>query len=103
MAVSHKMAALAGQHFYRGMSLSGVCGIDSGFVWGRCSSVPTAVTFLLPDADIVLSLVPHVSLVRQHIGPQALVLCCHKTWQVITGFDLAIAAELVAMIKTFAL
>lgn len=67
---------------------SGVCGIDDAFVRGRPSSVPAAITTLLPDAGIVFGLVARVAEIGEHVGPEALVLGCHKARQVVTGFDL---------------
>lgn len=87
----------------RGRAGSGVRGVDYGFVWWSPSSGPTAVTFLLLDADVVLRLVAGGAEVGEHIRPQTLALRCDEAWEVIARLDLAVTSLKVAVVESFAL
>lgn len=67
---------------------SGVCGVDDAFVRGGPSSVPAAVTALLPDAGVVFGLVARVAEIREHVGPETLILGAREARQVVAGLDL---------------
>lgn len=67
---------------------SGVCGIGGALVWVGPSSVPAAVATLLPDAGVVFGLVAGVTEIREHVGPETLILGAHEARQVVAGLDL---------------
>lgn len=67
---------------------SRVCGIDDAFVWGGPSSVPAAVAALLPDAGVMFGLVARGAEIREHVGPETLIVGAHETRQVVAGLDL---------------
>lgn len=82
---------------------SGVCGIDDAFVWGGPSSVPAAVATLLPDAGVVFGLVARGAEVREHVGPETLIVGAYKARQVVAGLDLAVTTQVIPIVQPLAL
>lgn len=82
---------------------SRVGGVDDHFISDGRTPVPAAVSLLLLDAGVVTGLVTGITEVGQHVRPQAFIFGGHEAGQIVTWFNPAVTAQLIAMIDAFLL